>query len=299
VNPETIVILGFLLLAALTFHEWAHAAAATACGDDLPRTQGRLTLNPLSHIDLFGTIILPLVLITLTGFMFGYAKPVQFRPENFRKPTRDTALVAMAGPAANVAILLLALIVATVVSRVILQVGSEASAQRDVFGGHAAADGERFAACRPPLQLLAPGFHRALPADARQEHVFPDRLGRQRVADRAARAEPVQREVRADLPTTRISRASADARAIPKPISRELHRAVRGGRKGRRGGLQALWTPLGLSYDWDQEYATIDEHCRRISQLSFLELLEKGEVYQAERPVMWDVDFRRPSRRRR
>lgn len=52
-----------------------------------------------------------------------------------------------------------------------------------------------------------------------------------------------------------------------------------------------LWTRLGMSYDWDQEYATIDEHCRRMSQLSFLKLLEAGETYQDERPVMWDVDF--------
>jgi valyl-tRNA synthetase len=55
--------------------------------------------------------------------------------------------------------------------------------------------------------------------------------------------------------------------------------------------FKALWTRLGLSYDWDQEYATINEHSRRISQYSFLELHEKGEVYQAERPVLWDVDF--------
>ncbi len=55
--------------------------------------------------------------------------------------------------------------------------------------------------------------------------------------------------------------------------------------------FKQLWTRLGMSYDWDQEYATINEHCRRLSQLSFLELLEKGEIYQAERPVMWDVDF--------
>lgn len=56
--------------------------------------------------------------------------------------------------------------------------------------------------------------------------------------------------------------------------------------------FRRLWTRLGMSYDWDLEYATIDEHCRRTSQASFLELLEKGEIYQAERPVMWDVDFR-------
>lgn len=55
--------------------------------------------------------------------------------------------------------------------------------------------------------------------------------------------------------------------------------------------FKALWTRLGLSYDWDQEYATINEHSRKISQYSFLELLEKGESYQAERPVLWDVDF--------
>ena len=55
--------------------------------------------------------------------------------------------------------------------------------------------------------------------------------------------------------------------------------------------FKQLWTRLGMSYDWDQEYATINEHSRRISQYSFLELLDKGEIYQDEKPVMWDVDF--------
>ena len=55
--------------------------------------------------------------------------------------------------------------------------------------------------------------------------------------------------------------------------------------------FRRLWTRLGLSYDWEQEYATIDRHCRATSQFSFLELLQKGETYQADRPVMWDVDF--------
>ncbi|HOZ48164.1 MAG TPA: valine--tRNA ligase [Candidatus Hydrogenedentes bacterium] len=79
----------------------------------------------------------------------------------------------------------------------------------------------------------------------------------------------------------------------PTPISRpnfiELCNEVT---KDDEEAFRRLWTRLGLSYDWDQEYATIDEHCRRTSQFSFLELLEKGECYQAERPVMWDVDFR-------
>jgi len=78
----------------------------------------------------------------------------------------------------------------------------------------------------------------------------------------------------------------------PLPISRtnfiELCNIVT---KEDEAVFKHLWTRLGLSYDWDQEYATIDPHCRRLSQRSFLELLEKGEVYQAERPVMWDVDF--------
>jgi valyl-tRNA synthetase len=56
--------------------------------------------------------------------------------------------------------------------------------------------------------------------------------------------------------------------------------------------FRRLWTRLGLSYDWSLEYATIDDHCRRTSQASFLELFEKGEVYQDERPVMWDIDFK-------
>jgi valyl-tRNA synthetase len=79
----------------------------------------------------------------------------------------------------------------------------------------------------------------------------------------------------------------------PQPISRrnfiELCQVVT---NEDEEAFLRLWSRLGLSYDWNQEYATIDEHCRRVSQWSFLELLEKGEIYQAERPVMWDVDFR-------
>jgi len=78
----------------------------------------------------------------------------------------------------------------------------------------------------------------------------------------------------------------------PAPISRsnfiELCEEVT---KEDEAAFRHLWTRLGLSYDWTQEYATIDEHCRRTSQASFLQLLDKGESYQAERPVMWDVDF--------
>ena len=126
-DPEAIVIFGFLLLAALTFHEWAHAAAATACGDDLPREQGRLTLNPLSHIDLFGTILLPIILLTMTGFVFGYAKPVPVNFSNLRNPKKHMVWVALAGPASNFiqaigwAVLLVALVGAGVDERFFIE----------------------------------------------------------------------------------------------------------------------------------------------------------------------------------
>ena len=79
----------------------------------------------------------------------------------------------------------------------------------------------------------------------------------------------------------------------PKPISRrnfiELCEVVT---QEDEEVFRRLWKHLGLSYDWSQEYATIAEHARRISQLSFIELLKKGEIYQDDRPVLWDVDFR-------
>lgn len=83
------------------------------------------------------------------------------------------------------------------------------------------------------------------------------------------------------------------AKGDPTPISRpdfiDLCEEVT---KEDEEAFRHLWTRLGLSYDWSQEYATIDKHCRTVSQYSFVELLKKGEIYQAERPVMWDVDFR-------
>ncbi|HQH68140.1 MAG TPA: class I tRNA ligase family protein, partial [Candidatus Hydrogenedentes bacterium] len=79
----------------------------------------------------------------------------------------------------------------------------------------------------------------------------------------------------------------------PLPVSRrnfiELCNAVT---REDEEAFRHLWTRLGLSYDWNQEYATIDAHCRLTSQKSFLDLLAKGECYQDETPVMWDVDFR-------
>ena len=97
-----VLIVGLPLIFAVTFHEIAHGLVADRLGDSTARFMGRLTLNPIAHIDPFGTILLPLVLILLhTGFLFGYAKPVPVVERNLRNPRRDMSLVAMAGPLSN------------------------------------------------------------------------------------------------------------------------------------------------------------------------------------------------------
>jgi Zn-dependent protease len=87
---------------AITFHEAAHGFVAFRCGDPTAKNLGRVTFNPLKHIDLFGTILLPgLLLLLRSPFLFGYAKPVPVRFGALRKPRRDMILVAAAGPATN------------------------------------------------------------------------------------------------------------------------------------------------------------------------------------------------------
>ncbi|WP_182187896.1 site-2 protease family protein [Pectinatus frisingensis] len=93
-GPEMIFGIPGLII-ALTVHEYAHARAAVYCGDFTPRLQGRLTLNPIAHIDPWG-------LITLFFFRFGWARPVMINPRNFKKPRRDDILVSLAGPASNI-----------------------------------------------------------------------------------------------------------------------------------------------------------------------------------------------------
>jgi Zn-dependent protease len=94
------------VIIAITLHEAAHGFVAYRCGDDSAWKQGRVTINPLRHIDLFGTILMPAVLLLVSGgrFMFGYAKPVPVAFARLRRPRRDMVLVAAAGPAANLAL---------------------------------------------------------------------------------------------------------------------------------------------------------------------------------------------------
>ena len=102
-NPLGILIIygGFLL--AITVHEFAHAYISDRLGDPTARVLGRLTLNPIPHIDLIGTLLLPLFMF-LSGspIFFGWAKPVPYDPYNLRNPRRDSAVISLAGPAANI-----------------------------------------------------------------------------------------------------------------------------------------------------------------------------------------------------
>ena len=90
------------LVFAITFHEVSHGYVANRLGDPTARLMGRLTLNPIKHIDPVGTVLLPLILTAMGGVIFGYAKPVPINPANFRDPKRDMAISAAAGPATNV-----------------------------------------------------------------------------------------------------------------------------------------------------------------------------------------------------
>ncbi|NKB81527.1 MAG: site-2 protease family protein [Nitrospirales bacterium] len=104
---HTISFMALPLLVAMVFHEYAHGWVANYFGDSTARDQGRLTLNPLAHIDLFGTIIMPLLcLLAPGGFFIGWAKPVPITPSRLFHPRRDMAFVAAAGPAMNLALAL-------------------------------------------------------------------------------------------------------------------------------------------------------------------------------------------------
>ncbi|MBR5914459.1 MAG: site-2 protease family protein [Selenomonadaceae bacterium] len=92
------------IIIAMVIHEWAHARIAYALGDYTPKMDGRLTLNPAAHVDIFGLLMLFIV-------HFGWAKPVRINANNFSHPRRDDILVSLAGPMANLFMAFLALIV--------------------------------------------------------------------------------------------------------------------------------------------------------------------------------------------
>ncbi len=102
------IFIAAVFIYSVVIHEISHGAIANALGDDTAKNLGRLTLNPLKHLDMFGSILLPLFLLIIRSpFVFGYAKPVPYNPLNLRDQKYGPAKVAFAGPAANLSLAVL------------------------------------------------------------------------------------------------------------------------------------------------------------------------------------------------
>lgn len=108
INLEFLIALYAVLLFSLCVHEFAHAWAADMCGDDTARLMGRMSLNPIVHIDPVGTIIFPLLAMITSAPVFGWAKPVPVNPARFRNHRRDDIFVSLAGIISNLLVALLA-----------------------------------------------------------------------------------------------------------------------------------------------------------------------------------------------
>jgi Zn-dependent protease len=112
------LIIFITLVGCIVFHEWGHAIVADLLGDDTPRADGRVTLNPLSHLDLFGSVIVPLINIFIFGAglpFIAWGRPVVTNPSNLRNRWRDDILISLAGPAANLLLALVAILVGSFV----------------------------------------------------------------------------------------------------------------------------------------------------------------------------------------
>jgi Zn-dependent protease len=95
-----------ILVMSVVLHELSHGYAAVALGDPTPRLQGRLSLNPLKHLDPVGSVLVPIATYLIGGFTFGWAKPVQWNPYNLKNPRTGEVIIALAGPATNILIAL-------------------------------------------------------------------------------------------------------------------------------------------------------------------------------------------------
>ncbi len=114
---------------AIVFHEVAHGFAAYKLGDPTAKSLGRLSLNPIKHVDPFGTVIMPALLMLMNMPVFGYAKPVPYNPRYFKDPRRGDLIVGLAGPAAN-------FVMAAIAALLIWAIGSfvpAAALQNDLF----------------------------------------------------------------------------------------------------------------------------------------------------------------------
>lgn len=109
---QRVAITAVPILIAIILHEISHGFVANKLGDPTAKMMGRLTLNPGAHIDIFGTILMPIMIFLFTNgqFVFGYAKPVPINPYNFKNPKRGMAISAAAGPLTNISLAILSLI---------------------------------------------------------------------------------------------------------------------------------------------------------------------------------------------
>ena len=127
-NPAVFALWVLPFLLAVVFHEWAHGMVAKRLGDDTASSMGRLTLNPLAHIDPIGTLALPaFLLLSGSPFMFGWAKPVPVAFERLNNPRRDMILVAVAGPFMNLILAVVSIAGLVAVGHLAEQPGESAS----------------------------------------------------------------------------------------------------------------------------------------------------------------------------
>ncbi|MGE4281944.1 MAG: site-2 protease family protein [Magnetospirillum sp.] len=112
---QQVSVVALPLVFAITLHEAAHGFAALAMGDDTAKRLGRISLNPIRHIDLFGTIIVPALLLVMGSFLFGWAKPVPVDFRKLRNPRYGMVVVAAAGPGANILMAIIAILLIGVV----------------------------------------------------------------------------------------------------------------------------------------------------------------------------------------
>jgi Zn-dependent protease len=120
---STLFVFVIPVIFAVTVHEVAHGWVASKFGDQTAKSMGRLTLNPIKHIDPIGTLLVPAIMYFTSGFIFGWAKPVPVNWRNLGHPRRDMAIVAIAGPAAN----LLMLLIWAMMAKVITLLGSDSN----------------------------------------------------------------------------------------------------------------------------------------------------------------------------
>lgn len=113
-DPQNIVLFVTVLAISISIHESSHAYVASRCGDQTARLKGRISINPLDHIDPFGTVLVPALCIIMGFPPFGWARPVPVNPANLRKPRRDRALVSAAGPGSNLALAVGSLVLCTI-----------------------------------------------------------------------------------------------------------------------------------------------------------------------------------------